>query len=52
LTIKLYQQTHAYFARQAERDPSNAEWQRDLSISHNKLGAHVARPLVEAELDC
>ena len=32
------QQAVGIFARLAERDPGNTEWQRNLSISHNRVG--------------
>ena len=34
----LLQAAHAYLLRTAAADPSNAGWQRDLSVSHNKVG--------------
>jgi hypothetical protein len=33
-----YQASLAIAARLAEADPDNAGWQRDLSVSHNKIG--------------
>ena len=33
-----YQASHAIFERLAKADPGNAGWQRDLSVSHNKIG--------------
>ncbi|HEU4404118.1 MAG TPA: toll/interleukin-1 receptor domain-containing protein [Polyangiaceae bacterium] len=34
----LHRQAHEYFVRQAERDPSDAQWQRDLALSYEWLG--------------
>ena len=36
--LRSYQASHDIFARLAEADPGNAGWQRDLSVSHNKIG--------------
>ena len=33
-----YHAAHEIFERLAKADPTNALWQRDLSVSHNKLG--------------
>ena len=33
-----YQASHAICERLAKADPGNAGWQRDLSVSHNKIG--------------
>ena len=33
-----YEEAHRLAQRLAERDPANTEWQRDLSVSHNKIG--------------
>ena len=34
-----YQASHDIFERLAKADPGNAGWQRDLSVSHNKMGS-------------
>ena len=36
--LPLYERTLAIFERLAAADPGNAGWQRDLSVSHNKIG--------------
>jgi tetratricopeptide (TPR) repeat protein len=33
-----YQASHDIFERLAKADPGNAGWQRDLSVSHNRIG--------------
>jgi tetratricopeptide (TPR) repeat protein len=33
-----YRASHDIFERLAQADPGNAGWQRDLSVSHNKIG--------------
>jgi predicted negative regulator of RcsB-dependent stress response len=33
-----FQKAHAIHEALAARDPANTEWQRDLSVSHNKIG--------------
>jgi len=35
---RLFDEVHTHARRQADADPDNAEWQRDLSLSYNKLG--------------
>jgi tetratricopeptide (TPR) repeat protein len=37
--LKLYQQAHDIFAKLAIADPNNTEWQRDVSVSHERIGA-------------
>ena len=54
-----YQASLDIAARLAAADPANTEWQRDLSISHNKLGdvavaagdLAAARTAYQASLD-
>jgi len=36
--LKSYNDSLAIVARLAKSDPGNAEWQRDLSVSYNKVG--------------
>jgi tetratricopeptide (TPR) repeat protein len=36
--VPLYDRTRAIFERLAQADPGNAGWQRDLSVSHEKIG--------------
>jgi hypothetical protein len=36
--LSIYQASLAIADRLAKADPSNASWQRDLSISHRKIG--------------
>ena len=36
--LKSYQTGMDIRRKLVERDPGNADWQRDLSISHNKIG--------------
>ena len=36
--LTCYQASHEVFERLARADPGNAGWQRDLSVSHNKIG--------------
>jgi len=36
--LVLIRRTHEVLQRLAEQDPTNASWQRDLSVSHNKVG--------------
>jgi len=33
-----YTQVHKFFIKQLKRDPNNSDWQRDLSVSYNKIG--------------
>ena len=33
-----YLQAQQLFTRQLKNDPNNSDWQRDLSVSYNKLG--------------
>ena len=33
-----YQQAHQWFVQQLKDDPNNSDWQRDLSVSFNKIG--------------
>lgn len=33
-----YDEAHRLAQRLMDKDPSNTEWQRDLSVSHNKIG--------------
>ncbi len=50
---------HGFVVERAATDPTNSEWQRDLSISHNKLGdlaraagdSTAARTAYQASLD-
>ena len=35
---KAYESSLAIRERLAKQDPGNAEWQRDLSVSYNKVG--------------
>lgn len=37
--LAAYQATQAIIERLVQKDPANAEWQRDLSVGHNKIGA-------------
>jgi tetratricopeptide (TPR) repeat protein len=42
--LAAYERRHRIISDLAAGDPSNAEWQRDLSVSHNKIGdVRVAR---------
>jgi tetratricopeptide (TPR) repeat protein len=36
--LQAYRETQTILTRLAAADPSNAGWQRDLSVSHNKVG--------------
>ena len=36
--LRSYQASHSIFERLAEADPANAGWQRDLSVSQDKIG--------------
>jgi len=38
MAMAKYQQTQALFRQLTTLDPSHTEWQRDLSVSHNKVG--------------
>ena len=35
---RLFQALHRQVRARAAADPANTQWQRDLSVSHNKLG--------------
>lgn len=36
--LSLYQQAHTHFGALAYRSPNNTTWQRNLSVSHNRIG--------------
>ncbi len=40
---KSFEQSLAIAERLAKADPNNSEWQRDLSVSYNKVGGVLAR---------
>ena len=42
--LKAYEARHMIVARLARADPGNAGWQRDLSVSHNKIGDVLRGP--------
>ena len=35
--MKFYRARHVIISLLAKSDPDNAEWQRDLSVSYNKM---------------
>lgn len=39
---QLYQYLHITIERRAQADPSNVGWQRDLSVSHDRIGDSLA----------
>ena len=41
--LESYQASHAIRQQLSERDPANTQWQRDLSLSHEKFGDVQAR---------
>ncbi len=50
--LPLYERTRAIFERLAQADPDNTGWQRDLSVSFNKIGdVQRARGDLDAALE-
>jgi tetratricopeptide (TPR) repeat protein len=50
--LKVYQDRLAIAEKLAAQDPNNAEWQRDLSVSFNKIGeVQSARGNLDAALE-
>ena len=50
--LEAYQDSLAIAEKLAAQDPSNAEWQRDLSVSFERIGAeHYARGNLDAALE-